>query len=103
MNPQDMGQGMGGGMPQPDPNAQPAQDPNAGQDIAPFDVYEKLRSTILELLKQGLPGSDQLLLAIDKIQAKNIQEATAQGAGGQAGVNSPQAGGQYGQAQQSPQ
>lgn len=85
MNPQDM-------MGQPDPNAQ--------SDIAPFEVYEELRITILELLKKGLPGADQLLMTIDKIQAKNITEATAQGAGGQAGVNSPQAGSQYGQAPQ---
>lgn len=85
-----------------DPNVgQPAQDPNAQTaDIAPFDVYEQLRTSILELLKKGLPGADQLLLAIDKIQAKNITEATAQGAGGQAGVNSPGAGSQYGQAPQ---
>jgi len=79
-----------------DPNAQPDQ--SAQQpDMAPFDIYEQLRTTILELLKKGLPGADQLLLSIDKIQAKNITEATAQGAGGQAGVTSPQAGGQYGQ------
>ena len=97
MNPQDM---MGQG--QPDPNAgQPVQDPNAQAsqpDMAPFDIYEQLRVTILELLKKGLPGADQLLLSIDKIQAKNITEATTQGQGGQAGVNTPQAGGQYGQA-----
>ena len=80
-----------------DPNAQPDQ--SAQQpDMAPFDIYEQLRVTILELLKKGLPGADQLLLSIDKIQAKNITEATTQGAGGQAGVNTPQAGGQYGQA-----
>ena len=88
---------------QSDPNAQasqPAQDQSQGQ-MAPFDIYEKLRVTILELLKQGLPGADQLLLSIDKIQAKNIGEAVNQGAGaqgGQAGVSSPQASSQYGQA-----
>lgn len=87
-----------------DPNAQPQQPEQPTQpDVAPFDVYEQLRSSILELLKKGLPGADQLLLAIDKIQAKNITEATAQGAGGQAGVNSPQAGSEYGQAPQAPQ
>lgn len=95
MNPQDAGQGMQG-MPPEAPMAQPEQAPQ--EDASPFGVYEKLRGTILELLKQGLPGADQLLLSIDKIQAKNITEATAQG--GQAGVNSPQAGGQYGQAPQ---
>ncbi len=91
MNPQDMGQGM---TPEA-PMAQPEQSAQTEQD-APFDTYEKLRGAIMELLKQGLPGADQLLLAIDKIQTKNVMEATAQG--GQAGVNSPQAGGQYGQA-----
>jgi len=98
MNPQDM---MGQG--QPDPNAQqPTQpDQSAQPDMAPFDIYEQLRTTILELLKKGLPGADQLLLSIDKIQAKNITEATTQGQGGQAGVNAPQAGGQYGQSPQS--
>lgn len=84
-------QDMGGGMPQ-----QPEQ-PQAPSD-APFDVYEKLRTAVLELLKQGLPGADQLLIAIDKIQGKNIMEATAQGAGGKEGVASTQAGSQYGQA-----
>ena len=94
MNPQDM---MGQG--QPDPNAgQPVQDQSAQPDMAPFDIYEQLRVTILELLKKGLPGADQLLLSIDKIQAKNIGEAVTQGQGGQAGVNAPQAGGQYGAA-----
>ena len=81
------------GQPQPAQNAQPEE-----PDMAPFDIYEQLRVTILELLKKGLPGADQLLLSIDKIQAKNITEATTQGQGGQAGVNAPQAGGQYGAA-----
>ena len=84
-----------------DPNAQPEQTAQTEMpDMAPFDIYEQLRTTILELLKKGLPGADQLLLSIDKIQAKNITEATAQG--GQQGVNAPQAGGQYGQAPQAP-
>ena len=80
---------------QPEQSTQP---PTSQSDMAPFDIYEQLRITILELLKKGLPGADQLLLSIDKIQAKNITEATTQGAGGQVGVNTPQAGGQYGQA-----
>jgi len=94
MNPQDM---MGGeqGMSQETPDVQSEQD-------APFDTYEKLRSAIMELLKQGLPGADQLLLAVDKIQSKNVMEATAQGAGGKSGIVSSQAGGQYGQAPTQP-
>lgn len=85
----------GGDMPM---NQESGQGAGGGMDMAPFEIYEQLRSSILELLKQGLPGADQLLLSIDKIQAKNITEATAEG--GQQGVNSPQAGSQYGQAPQ---
>lgn len=75
--------------PQSDNSAPPS-------DGSPFDVYEKLRTAIMELLKQGLPGADQLLLSIDKIQAKNVMQATAEGAGGKQGVASSQAGSQYG-------
>jgi hypothetical protein len=64
-------------------------------EASPFDTYEKLRTAVMELLKQGLPGADQLLIAIDKIQSKNVMEATQ---GGQQGVVSPQANSQYGQA-----
>ena len=100
MNPQDM-TGVGQGMTPEASMAQPEQSSQTEQD-APFDTYEKLRGAIMELLKQGLPGADQLLLAIDKIQTKNVMEATAQGAGGKSGIVSSQAGGQYGQAPTQP-
>jgi hypothetical protein len=77
MAPQDMGEAM----------------PEQSDPMNPFDIYEKLRESVLKLHYLGLPGADKLLAAINKIQVDNV---------GQSGIDSGATLDQYKQGEASP-
>jgi len=44
-----------------------------------FQIYEKLRKTLMELHMKGLPGADKMLQAMEKIHIENMTMARDEG------------------------